>query len=110
MPRAPASTRWSNSCSIGCRHRRILRYLVLTDIHANLEALETCLSDAAARRYDGVLVLGDLIGYGADPNAVVDRVQQLQPIAIVRGNHDRVAIGLEEADDFNVVARSAAQW
>jgi predicted phosphodiesterase len=87
-----------------------MRYLVLTDIHANLEALDTCLSDAAVRRYDAVLVLGDLVGYGADPNAVVDRVQQLRPMAIVRGNHDKIALGLEEADDFNVVARSAAQW
>jgi len=87
-----------------------MRYLVLTDIHANLEALETCLSDAARRRYDKVLVLGDLIGYGADPNAVVDRVQALGPVGIVRGNHDKIALGMEEAEGFNLVARSAAQW
>ena len=47
-----------------------MRYLVLTDIHANLEALEACLADAAARGYDRALVLGDLVGYCADPNAV----------------------------------------
>ena len=87
-----------------------MRYLVLTDIHANLEALDTCLADAATRGYDRVLVLGDLIGYGADPNAVIERVQALKPTAIVRGNHDKVARGLDEAEGFNAVAKNAAQW
>lgn len=87
-----------------------MRYLILTDIHANLEALETVLSDAQARGYDETLVLGDLVGYGADPNAVVDLVRGLQPAAIVRGNHDKVAFGLDQADGFNTVAREAAHW
>jgi len=87
-----------------------MRYLVLTDIHANLEALDACLTDARARRFDETLVLGDLVGYGADPNAVVERIQSLQPIGIVRGNHDKVACGLEQADGFNAVAKSAARW
>ena len=87
-----------------------MRYLILTDIHANLEALETVLSDAQDRGYDETLVLGDLVGYGADPNAVVDRVRALQPTAIVRGNHDKVAFGLDQADGFNTVAKEAAQW
>jgi predicted phosphodiesterase len=87
-----------------------MRYLVLTDIHANLEALDSCLADATRRGYDRTLVLGDLVGYGADPNAVVDRVRGLAPIAIVRGNHDKVACGLEQAEGFNSVARSAAHW
>src|SRR3954451_12668958 len=87
-----------------------MRYLVLTDIHANLEALEACLGDATARGFDHTLVLGDLVGYGGDPNAVVDRIQGLRPAAIVRGNHDKVACGLEQADGFNAVAKSAALW
>ena len=87
-----------------------MRYLVLTDIHANLEALETCLADATDRGYDQTLVLGDLVGYGADPNAVITRVQALKPLAIVRGNHDKVACGLEQAEGFNAVAKSAARW
>jgi diadenosine tetraphosphatase ApaH/serine/threonine PP2A family protein phosphatase len=87
-----------------------MRYLVLTDIHANLEALEACVADAQARRYDQTLVLGDLVGYGGDPNAVVELVQNLEPIAIVRGNHDKVACGLEQAEGFNAVAKSAAKW
>ena len=87
-----------------------MRYLVLTDIHANLEALEACLADAGRRGYDATLVLGDLIGYGADPNAVVRQIQQLAPVAIVRGNHDKIAMGIEEAEGFNAVAKGAAIW
>jgi predicted phosphodiesterase len=87
-----------------------MRYLVLTDIHGNLEALETCLADARERTFDATLVLGDLVGYGPDPNAIVDRVIELEPVAIVRGNHDKVACGLEQAEGFNSVAKSAAKW
>ena len=87
-----------------------MRYLVLTDLHSNLEALEACLADAAGRTYDRALVLGDLVGYCADPNGVVERVQALAPAAIVRGNHDKVACGLELADGFNAVAKRAAHW
>jgi diadenosine tetraphosphatase ApaH/serine/threonine PP2A family protein phosphatase len=87
-----------------------MRYLVLTDLHSNLEALEACLADAAGRKYDRALVLGDLVGYCADPNGVVERVQALAPAAIVRGNHDKVACGLELADGFNAVAKRAAHW
>jgi diadenosine tetraphosphatase ApaH/serine/threonine PP2A family protein phosphatase len=87
-----------------------MRYLVLTDIHANLEALEVCLTDAAARGFDKTLVLGDLVGYGPDPNTVIERVLALEPVAIVRGNHDKVACGLEQAEGFNNVAKSAAHW
>ena len=87
-----------------------MRYLVLSDIHGNLEALEACLADAAARKYDEVLVLGDVVGYGADPNAVIACVQDLNPKAMVRGNHDKIAIDLSEADDFNATARNAARW
>jgi predicted phosphodiesterase len=87
-----------------------MRYLVLTDIHANLEALEACVADARSRTFDQALVLGDLVGYGGDPNAVVALVQRLKPAAIVRGNHDKVACGLEQAEGFNAVAKSAAKW
>jgi len=87
-----------------------MRYLVLTDIHANLEALDACLRDAKARGYQHTLILGDLVGYGADPNAVIERIQALEPLAIVRGNHDKVACGLELAEGFNAVAKSAAHW
>jgi predicted phosphodiesterase len=87
-----------------------MRYLILTDIHANLEALDCCLSDAHPRGYQQTLILGDLIGYGADPNAVVERVRDLRPAAMVRGNHDKVVFGMEQAEGFNAVAKSAAAW
>ena len=65
-----------------------MRYLVLSDIHANMEAFEAVLAAAAEIPYDRLLVLGDLVGYGADPNAVVERVRGLAPHALIRGNHD----------------------
>jgi len=85
-----------------------MRYLVLSDVHGNLEALEAVL--AAERDFEQVLVLGDLVGYGADPNAVVDRVRDLPVAAIVRGNHDKVAAGLASVESFNPVARQAIAW
>ena len=87
-----------------------MRYLVLSDIHANLEALEAVLDAARALPHDRVLVLGDLVGYGADPNAVVDRVRGLSPHAVIRGNHDKVGAGLESPEAFNTVARAAIRW
>src|SRR3954470_6399127 len=86
------------------------RYLVISDIHSNLEALQAVLAASSKQKCDGVIVLGDLVGYGADPNAVVSRIRGLKPKAIVRGNHDKVAAGLETAEDFNPMARQAATW
>ncbi len=87
-----------------------MRYLILTDLHANRHALEAVLEAAPPGSYDRVLVLGDLVGYGADPNDVIARVRSLDPLAVIRGNHDKVACGLESAEDFNTVARVAALW
>jgi len=84
-----------------------LRILLLSDIHANLEALEACL--AAAPQYDLVANLGDVVGYGASPNEVIERSQSLGKI-FVRGNHDKAATGLLELDDFNPLAAAAAIW
>lgn len=86
-----------------------LRYLILSDIHANIDALDAVL-EAAADEWDRVVVLGDLVGYGAEPNAVIDRVLELAPVAIIRGNHDKAACGLDTGENFNQVARYAAAW
>jgi diadenosine tetraphosphatase ApaH/serine/threonine PP2A family protein phosphatase len=86
-----------------------MRYLVLSDVHGNLEAL-TAVLDASAGQWDQVLVLGDLVGYGADPNAVIGRIRTLPVAAMVRGNHDKVACGLDSVDSFNHVARQAIEW
>jgi predicted phosphodiesterase len=85
-----------------------VKYLVISDIHANLEALEATLQ--AAGPYDQVLVLGDLVGYGADPNAVIERVRMLPTGGVIRGNHDKVASGLDSVDSFNYLARQAIEW
>ena len=87
-----------------------MRFLVISDIHGNLEALDAVLGAMRAQGFDHALVLGDLVGYGADPNAVIDRVRSLEPLTIIRGNHDKVASGLENGESFNLVARSAVQW
>ncbi len=65
-----------------------MKYLILSDIHSNLEALTEALK-LAAGRYDKVICLGDLVGYGPDPNAVVEKIRELRATAI-RGNHDKV--------------------
>jgi predicted phosphodiesterase len=85
-----------------------VRYLILSDIHANWEALEAALEHAAGK-YDQVLCCGDLVGYGADPNAVTDWVRA-NAVAVVRGNHDKAAVGLDDLEWFNPVARAAAIW
>lgn len=85
-----------------------MRYLIIADIHANIEALTAVLD--AERAWDQLLVLGDLVGYGAAPNEVVDRIRELDPVAIIRGNHDKAACGIEDGSNFNQVARLAAVW
>jgi diadenosine tetraphosphatase ApaH/serine/threonine PP2A family protein phosphatase len=85
-----------------------MRYLVISDIHANLEALDAVLR--AAPSHEAVLMLGDLVGYGADPNAVIDRVRSLQHLTCIRGNHDKVGADLESTEGFNYLARCAITW
>ena len=84
-----------------------MRLLILSDIHANLEALEACLD--AAPEYDLVYNLGDIVGYGANPNEVTTRSRELGSI-FVRGNHDKACSGLTDLSDFNPIAGLAALW
>lgn len=85
-----------------------MRYLVISDIHSNLEALEAVVA-AAAGAYGQIVCCGDLVGYGADPNPVVEWVRDHASI-IVRGNHDKACCGIEEPDNFNPEARYSALW
>jgi predicted phosphodiesterase len=87
-----------------------MRTLILSDIHANIEALDAVLAEAPRDQFDALLVLGDLVGYGATPNEVVDRAFELSPDVMIRGNHDKVASGVEPPDHFNEVAAEAARW
>jgi predicted phosphodiesterase len=85
-----------------------MRYLILSDIHANWEALRAVL-ESAAGRYDKVVCLGDVVGYGADPNAVIGWIRD-NVTDVIRGNHDKACCGLEDTITFNPVARRAAEW
>jgi predicted phosphodiesterase len=85
-----------------------VRYLILSDIHSNWEALQAVL-DAAEGLYEKVLCCGDLIGYGADPNAVIEWTRA-NVAAIVRGNHDKAGVDLSELEWFNPVAQTATVW
>ncbi len=87
-----------------------MRYLIISDIHANYHALEAVLTDAATAGYDATLVLGDLVGYGADPGLVMERTFELQPRGLIRGNHDKVAAGIDSAELFNDMARASIEW
>lgn len=84
-----------------------MRALIVSDIHANLEALQAVLSAAPA--HDVVWNLGDIVGYGANPNEVIDESRRLGTV-FVRGNHDRVCCGLSNPEDFNPIAQRAARW
>ncbi len=85
-----------------------MRILLISDIHGNLEALEAVLADAGAARV--VWVLGDVVGYGPDPNGCIDRLLELQPQRWLAGNHDLAAIGALSDADFNSDARAAIRW
>jgi predicted phosphodiesterase len=85
-----------------------VRYLILSDLHANWEALEAVIREAAGQ-YDKAICCGDLVGYAADPNAVVEWVRANCEV-VVRGNHDRACTGLDDLEWFNPVARAAALW
>ncbi len=84
-----------------------MRALLLSDIHANLQALHAVLE--LAPQHDAVWNLGDTVGYGANPNEVIERVRRLGD-TFVRGNHDRACCGLTSLEDFNPVAARAARW
>lgn len=85
-----------------------MRYLILSDIHANRTALEAVL-EAAQGRWVKAVCLGDLVGYGPDPNEVIDRIRSLGALTI-RGNHDKAVSGIADGEEFNPIARSAVLW
>lgn len=86
-----------------------LRFLILSDIHANWEALSAVLYDAAGRSYQAVLCLGDIVGYGPNPNEVTAWVRTHADVTI-RGNHDKACSGAVAFDSFNSVAQCSSRW
>ena len=87
-----------------------MKYLIISDLHSNLEALSAVLASVKRKKFDRVLVLGDLVGYGANPNQVVDIVRRTKQAVVIRGNHDKVACGIENGENFNRAAQASAQW
>ncbi len=85
-----------------------MRYLIISDIHANLEALEAVVADARDA-YDEVICCGDVVGYGADPDAAADWVREHARLT-VRGNHDKAVAGLSNVEWFNEAAQAATLW
>jgi predicted phosphodiesterase len=86
-----------------------MRVLVLSDVHANLAALEAVLEDARKDDYDAVWCLGDIVGYGPEPDACVNRIRLLNAKTVV-GNHDWAVLGHMDLDNFNLEARRAIEW
>lgn len=88
-----------------------MRALVVSDLHSNSEALRSALGRVRRKKFDTVICLGDFVGYGAQPNQVLDVMRRLKgPKLYIRGNHDRVAAGLDDGSGFNHAARYAALW
>jgi diadenosine tetraphosphatase ApaH/serine/threonine PP2A family protein phosphatase len=92
-----------------------MRTLVISDVHANLTALDAVLADASGVHdngpgFEAVWCLGDVVGYGPDPNECVRRLQNLPDVVCLIGNHDHAASGLSPLGRFNHDARAAASW
>ena len=83
-----------------------MRYLIFSDIHSNLEALTSVLSDAMERNIDEVICLGDFVGYGANPSECVEKFVSLPKARAVLGNHDAAVIDTSQRELFNPVARA----
>ena len=88
-----------------------MRYLVLSDIHSNDEALAAVLARVRRKHFDRVVILGDFVGYGSNPNQVLERIRRIRREKVsIRGNHDKVVCGLDAGDQFNPIALAAARW
>lgn len=85
-----------------------MRALIISDIHANLTALDAVLSEVGD--FDAVWCLGDIVGYGPDPNECVKKIRELPKLTCIIGNHDAAALSQINADSFNPEARNAIMW
>jgi diadenosine tetraphosphatase ApaH/serine/threonine PP2A family protein phosphatase len=86
-----------------------MRLAIISDIHSNIEALEAVLPPIDAERVDGVLNLGDIVGYNAGPNECLELLQG-RPVLSLAGNHDLALLEEERAQHFNLIAYEALQW
>jgi predicted phosphodiesterase len=86
-----------------------MKIAILSDIHSNQEALGKALEEVSKEGVDEIICLGDIVGYGANPNECVDLVRETTPHVLL-GNHDEAAIDLSKTEFFNPYARIAAEW
>lgn len=86
-----------------------MRIAVISDVHANLEALTAVTQDIERSQIERVFFLGDAVGYGADPDRCIKVICDLCEIKLL-GNHDYVALGLESAEGFNLMAKESIMW
>jgi predicted phosphodiesterase len=86
-----------------------MKIAIISDIHANLEALEAVFTDSKLQNVEEVVCLGDIVGYGANPNECIELVKKNCPLRIL-GNHDAAAVGLLSTEHFNVHAKIAIDW
>jgi predicted phosphodiesterase len=85
-----------------------VRYLIVSDIHANLEALRAVVT-ASAGSFDRILCCGDFVDYCASPNEICEWARK-NCDAVIRGNHDKACCGLDDTDDYNPLAQAAVRW
>src|SRR5437762_14089139 len=90
-----------------------MRYAIFTDIHANLEALENVMAKicqlAQDEPIDQIWFMGDLVGYGPNPNECIKKLRERTDVMIA-GNHDWAAVGKIDLEDFSEAARISAEW
>jgi predicted phosphodiesterase len=88
-----------------------VRAFVVSDLHSNIEALRAVMNRVRRKKYEQVICLGDFVGYGAQPNQVLDVMRKMHGTKLyIRGNHDRVAAGVDSGEGFNHAAKFAALW
>lgn len=86
-----------------------MKYAILADIHSNLEALNAVIDNCSNDSIDEYLCLGDIVGYGADPEKCVNLIREMGFLCVA-GNHDHASIGRLDISLFNQYARDAALW
>jgi predicted phosphodiesterase len=82
---------------------------IISDIHSNLEAIKTVLNELSLRGVERIICLGDIVGYGANPNECCELIREVAE-CVIMGNHDAGSIGLAELSSFNEIAASACMW
>ena len=87
-----------------------MRYFIFTDIHGNSEALDSVLQLASEQNIDHFLFLGDMVGYGASPGEIINRLKNLDSLTLIRGNHDKAVCQPDLVESFNPIAATAIHW